>query len=135
LAVAQHLPQGRYQAGDRHLNFHETRDNLATGATFDSLLAQASGPVAVEFMSYGCAHCRALEPIVQEVAEDIAATETVFRVNIAIDDDLAKRYDVQGTPTFVLFLNGREIGRSEGPRPTMSAVQEAMTEPFARLGI
>jgi hypothetical protein len=29
LAVAQHLPQGRHQAGDRHLNFHETRDNLA----------------------------------------------------------------------------------------------------------
>jgi hypothetical protein len=28
LAVAQHLPQGRSQAGDRHLNFHETRDNL-----------------------------------------------------------------------------------------------------------
>ena len=29
MAVAQHLPQGRSQAGDRHLNFHETRDNLA----------------------------------------------------------------------------------------------------------
>jgi hypothetical protein len=28
LAVAQHLPQGRHQAGDRHLNFHDTRDNL-----------------------------------------------------------------------------------------------------------
>jgi class 3 adenylate cyclase len=28
LAVAQHLPQGSCQAGDRHLNFHETRDNL-----------------------------------------------------------------------------------------------------------
>lgn len=27
MAVAQHLPQGRHQAGDRHLKFHETRDN------------------------------------------------------------------------------------------------------------
>ena len=33
LAVAQHLPQGRSQAGDRHLNFHETRDNLPAPAT------------------------------------------------------------------------------------------------------
>ena len=32
MAVAQHLPQGRCQAGDRHLNFHETRDNLQIGA-------------------------------------------------------------------------------------------------------
>lgn len=30
MADAQHLPQGRHQAGDRHLNFHETRDNLPT---------------------------------------------------------------------------------------------------------
>jgi len=30
LAVAQHLPRGRCQAGDRHLNFHETRDNLVS---------------------------------------------------------------------------------------------------------
>ena len=28
LADAQHLPEGRHQAGDRHLNFHETWDNL-----------------------------------------------------------------------------------------------------------
>ena len=28
MADAQHLPQGRRQAGDRHLKFHETRDNL-----------------------------------------------------------------------------------------------------------
>jgi len=33
LAVAQHLPQGRYQAGDRHLNFHKARDNLCGGAS------------------------------------------------------------------------------------------------------
>jgi hypothetical protein len=33
LAVAQHLPQGRHQAGDRHLKFHETRDNLLEPST------------------------------------------------------------------------------------------------------
>lgn len=32
MADAQHLPQGRHQAGDRHLNFHETRDNLLDDA-------------------------------------------------------------------------------------------------------
>ena len=29
MAVAQHLPRGRHEAGDRHLKFHEDRDNLA----------------------------------------------------------------------------------------------------------
>jgi len=31
LAVAQHLPRGRHQAGDRHLKFHDDRDNLIRG--------------------------------------------------------------------------------------------------------
>jgi hypothetical protein len=45
LAVAQQLPQGSCQAGDRHLNFHETRDNLHHGPP---------GSVsAVEGRSYG----------------------------------------------------------------------------------
>lgn len=34
MADAQHLPQGRHQAGDRHLNFHETRDNLSLTRPF-----------------------------------------------------------------------------------------------------
>ena len=34
MADAQHLPQGRHQAGDRHLKFHETRDNLGARRGF-----------------------------------------------------------------------------------------------------
>jgi thioredoxin-like negative regulator of GroEL len=64
-------------------------DNIqtVTGGSFDDLVSQATGPVAVEFMSYGCAHYRAIEPILQEVAEKIAATETVLRVNVAIEPE------------------------------------------------
>ncbi len=43
MADAQHLPQGRRQAGDRHLKFHETRDNLLI--RLDDLLAEV-WPVA-----------------------------------------------------------------------------------------
>ena len=44
LAVAQHLPQGRSQAGDRHLNFHETRDNLRRHPSPRCAAAAASRP-------------------------------------------------------------------------------------------
>lgn len=107
-------------------------DNIqtVTGATFDQLVSQAPGPVAVEFMSYGCVHCRAMEPILQVVAAELAATETVFRVNIAIEQELAARYQVDGTPTLVMFLDGREVGRSEGPSPTIGSVMASVTQPF-----
>jgi thioredoxin 1 len=101
-----------------------------TEATFESLVLKSTGPVAVEFMSYGCAHCRAIEPVLRQVAETIQSTEHIFRVNAAVDQTLAGRYDIQGTPTFVMFRNAREVGRVEGPHPTVAAVLAAVTQPF-----
>jgi thioredoxin 1 len=99
-------------------------------ATFDALVSEAVGPIAVEFMSYGCSHCRTIEPILQEVAEAIAPTEKVYRVNVAVDQELAASYQIQGTPTLVMFLNGYEVGRSEGTTPTTRSVLAAVTQPF-----
>ena len=84
----------------------------------------------VEFMSYGCAYCRAIEPVLQQVAEMVKARETILRVNIAVEPDLAASYEVGGTPTFVMFLAGKEVGRAEGPPPTVSGVLSVVTQPF-----
>ena len=50
LAEARHLPRGRHRAGDRHLNFHETRDNLdlLTALTDESKLATFKAAAALE---------------------------------------------------------------------------------------
>jgi thioredoxin 1 len=103
-----------------------------TGSTFQNLILDGEGPIAVEFMSYGCAYCRALEPVLQQVAAAIERTEAVFRVNVAVDEDLASTYAIDGTPTFVMFLNGNEVGRAAGPHPTASNVLTTLTEPFAQ---
>jgi len=81
-------------------------------------------------MSYGCAHCRAIEPALQQVAEMVKATQKIFKVNIAVDPALAETFGVQGTPTFIMFLNGQEAGRAAGPAPTVSSVLTVLTQPF-----
>jgi thioredoxin 1 len=101
-----------------------------TGGTFPSLVLEGEGPIAVEFMSYGCAHCRALEPVIEKVAETVKFKEKIFRVNTAVDEELSENYEIQGTPTLVMFLNGKEVGRVEGPHPTVSSVMTAVTQPF-----
>ena len=40
-----------------------------TSSSFTRLVLEAEGPIAVEFMSYGCEHCRAIEPVLEQVAE------------------------------------------------------------------
>ncbi|WP_263374548.1 thioredoxin family protein [Granulicella aggregans] len=101
-----------------------------TGETFDALVLEATHPVAVEFMSYGCEHCRLLEPVLQEVAERLGSQEALFRVNIAVDQELANRYEIEGTPTLVMFLGGEEIGRAVGPDPSVQVLWDAVTRPF-----
>jgi thioredoxin 1 len=100
-----------------------------TSSTFASLVLEAKGPIVVEFMSYGCSHCQALEPVLQQVAEQVKSKEKIFRVNTAVEQELADSYAIQGTPTLVMFLNGAEVGRDEGPHPSVSTVLRAITRP------
>jgi thiol-disulfide isomerase/thioredoxin len=53
-----------------------------TSSTFTRVVLEAEGPIAVEFMSYGCAHCRAIEPVLEQVAKMVEPRERVFRVII-----------------------------------------------------
>ncbi len=101
-----------------------------TRSTFESLVLQGVGPIAVEFMSYGCGHCRALEPVLQQVAAMLKGKEKIFRVNLAAEPGLAASFEVAGTPTFIMFINGGEAGRADGPPPTVSSVLNAITQPF-----
>jgi thioredoxin 1 len=101
-----------------------------TSGTFNQLVLEGDGPIVVEFMSYGCAHCRAIEPVLQQVAGMVKSKERIFRVNVAVEQELAESYEIQGTPTFIMFLNGQEVDRVEGPRPTLSSVLTVVTRPF-----
>ena len=98
--------------------------------TFSALVLEGEGPIVVEFMSYGCAHCRVIEPVIQQVAEMVKSKEKIFRVNIAVEQELADSYEIRGTPTLIMFLNGKEVGRVEGPHPAVSSVMTAVTQPF-----
>jgi thioredoxin 1 len=109
-----------------------SRDKIqtVTSGTFTRLVLEAEGPVAVEFMSYGCVHCRAIEPVLEQVAKMVEPQERIFRVNIAVEQELAGNYQIRGTPTLVMFLNQNEVGRVEGPSPTASSLLTAVTQPF-----
>jgi thioredoxin 1 len=108
------------------------RIRTVTSGSFEELVLDADGPVVAEFMSYGCAHCRVMEPVLQQVAGMIEPGETVVRVNIAVERGLATRYQVRGTPTLIMFLDGREVARAEGPSPNVSTVLSAVTGPFGQ---
>lgn len=107
-------------------------DELLTvdSSTFNAEVLECAGPIAVEFMSYGCSFCRTIEPVVRKVAEMVRSKEKIVRINIGQDQDLADKYRVEATPSFLMFLNGKLVGRIEGPSPTVASVLTAVTHPF-----
>jgi thiol-disulfide isomerase/thioredoxin len=109
-----------------------SRDGIPSldAAGFEANVMQGRGPIAVEFMSYSCAYCAAMEPVLQQVAETLRSREQIFRVNVAIEVDLASTYEIEGTPTLIMFSDGREVARSEGLAPDAETVLEALTAPF-----
>jgi thioredoxin 1 len=118
------------ETNDRRNSRPVDRIRTASSLTFEEQVLNAHGPVVAEFMSYGCSYCRALEPILQQVAETVGPHEMIFRVNVPVERKLATRYHVRATPTLVMFLNGQEMGRVEAPHPIMSTLLAAVTQPF-----
>jgi thioredoxin-like negative regulator of GroEL len=119
-------------SGGQHRGGSHDRILTVTSSTFEERVLNAEGPIVAEFMSYGCTHCRTMEPILQQVAGMVEPDETIVRVNIAVEQALAASYGIRGTPTLIMFLGGRELARVEGPSPDVSAVLAAVTQPFGR---
>jgi thioredoxin 1 len=79
---------------------------------FDATVA--AGVSLVEFYHPTCSHCRAMEPVVEQLAADFADRAVVGKVNVTTDQALTQRWGVRGYPTFVVLRDGREHDRWVG---------------------
>jgi thioredoxin 1 len=81
---------------------------------FDREVLAASGPVLVDFAAAWCAPCRALEPILVQLAAGHAEDIVLKTVDTDTSGALVERYDVRSVPTVIAFRGGREVGRAIG---------------------
>ncbi|MEW6159604.1 MAG: thioredoxin [Verrucomicrobiota bacterium] len=91
--------------------------DLNSEAEFDAVIESSSLPVLVDFWAAWCGPCKMVAPEFARIARAHAGAWLVAKVDTEHLPDLAARFRISGIPTFVLFQNGREIGRSSGARP------------------
>ena len=85
-----------------------------TEQNFDEVLVAIEGLVMVDFWAEWCGPCRAVAPVLEELAAASEGRVTLMKVNVDENHGLAARYGIQSIPTVLFFKEGAVVDRVLG---------------------
>lgn len=95
----------------------------ATDATFKTEVLDSKLPALVDFWAPWCSPCKALAPILEEVAQEFSGKLKVVKVNTDDNVDTAAQHNIRSIPTVILFKNGRVVETVVGSLPKRHFVE------------
>lgn len=81
---------------------------------FESEVLKADGPVVVDFWAEWCGPCKAMSPVVDDLASELDGKVKVVKVNIDENPHAPTKYGVRGIPTFMIFKDGQLVDTRVG---------------------
>ena len=88
-----------------------------TDDTFEAEVIKAETPVLVDFWAPWCGPCKALGPVLSEIADERNTELKVVKVNIDDNQEYAFKLGVMSIPTLVVFKDGQPIDKIVGAHP------------------
>jgi len=95
-----------------------------TDATFVRDVLQSDKPVLVDFWAEWCAPCRAIAPILKDIAAEKGDTLRVVKLNADEHPDVLRRLGILSIPTLILFAKGERKARLVGARGKEQLLRE-----------
>ncbi len=84
---------------------------------FDEKVLGNDRPVLVDFWAEWCGPCKALAPVLDEIAGEVGEDAMVVKVNVDQAQNLAQKYGIRGIPTLVFFKGGEVQSTLVGNQP------------------
>ena len=88
-----------------------------TDATFENEVLKSTTPVLVDFWAEWCGPCKAIAPIVKEIADDNGDKLKVVKINIDASPQTPGTYGIRSIPTILMFKDGQVVSQLTGARP------------------
>ncbi|CCH80169.1 thioredoxin 1 [Nostocoides japonicum T1-X7] len=103
----------------------ETTATIATtDATFEDDVLTSDKPVLVDFWAVWCGPCRAVAPVVEEIATQYADRLKVVKLNTDENPGVSARYGITSIPSLYVFQNGEVVKTIIGAKPKPVLVRE-----------
>jgi thioredoxin len=91
--------------------------------SFQADVLQSKEPVLVDFWAEWCGPCRAVAPVLEEVAGELKGRLKIVKLNVDENPETAAKYGIQSIPTLMIFKNGEMASRQIGAAPKAKLVQ------------
>jgi len=88
--------------------------NEVNDANFEAEVLKSPQPVLVDFWAVWCSPCRALEPIVESIAEKYQGKAKVVKFNVDENTVRPVSFGIKAIPTLIVFRDGKEAERVVG---------------------
>jgi len=94
-----------------------TRLHKVSDRNFETEVLKSRLPTLVDFWAPWCGPCRAVGPMLEELAAERANSVRVAKLNVDKSPDVAAAYGVHSIPTLMIFKDGELIDRFVGAQP------------------